>query len=381
MNHALSRNHWIDHLRAFITLLVVAHHAAMAYAGFGYFNTSLYIASTHPVVDAARSQNFDIFIGFNDVFFMPLMFFISGLFFWGALQRRGRGGLFRERMRRLGLPFVLAELIVIPIAYFPAWLQAGGSMDAAAFLTDYLFHQQWPVGPPWFIWLLLAFNLLILLLPGRSIQILSTNLANKPRAVLALWLLLSLLSLVPLSLWLGRYTWTGFGPFDFQLNRVVFYFLFFLMGAVLGACNWQRILFNNNSLAGAWGLFWAVLSAGLFILLQAMTYRGWAGERGLSAALFFEILYVVLCLTTCIALLSLFRSYVAQTGHIWQSLSANAYGIYLFHYPFLIWSQYMLLSVSMSAAAKFLFVFAIALGGSWGLTALLRKSSAMARLI
>ena len=49
-----------------------------------------------------------LFTGFNDDFFMSLMFFISGLFVWSSLQRKGSASFVRDRLRRLGIPFLFA---------------------------------------------------------------------------------------------------------------------------------------------------------------------------------------------------------------------------------------------------------------------------------
>ena len=63
-------------------------------------------ANTQPVfeaiVDSAASwKGFDIFIGFNDIYFMPLMFLISGNFVLSSIERRGRRAFVRERFLRL----------------------------------------------------------------------------------------------------------------------------------------------------------------------------------------------------------------------------------------------------------------------------------------
>src|SRR5262244_517376 len=74
MNKAIIRTSWIDNLRSFLTVLVVAHHSSLAYTTFAKFDKTNYMSSTAPVVDNSRWIVMDIFAGFNDIFFMSLMF-------------------------------------------------------------------------------------------------------------------------------------------------------------------------------------------------------------------------------------------------------------------------------------------------------------------
>ncbi|MDD3915385.1 MAG: hypothetical protein PHF76_12155 [Bacteroidales bacterium] len=79
-----NRNIWIDYLRSFLTVLVVTHHSTLAYTTFASFDKEVYIKSTHPIVDVERWIGLDIFVSFNDIFFMSLMFLIGVYFFQKA---------------------------------------------------------------------------------------------------------------------------------------------------------------------------------------------------------------------------------------------------------------------------------------------------------
>jgi hypothetical protein len=99
----------IGYLRAFVTVLVLAHHAVIAYHPFAPMHAQSMTAvprwwQAFPVVDSQRWSGFAVFVGFNDVFFMSLMFFVSGLFVWKGLQRKGSKSFVRDRVLRLGLP-------------------------------------------------------------------------------------------------------------------------------------------------------------------------------------------------------------------------------------------------------------------------------------
>jgi Acyltransferase family len=101
-----------------------------------------------------------LFVSFNDTFFMALMFFVSGLFVWSSLIRKGNASFLRDRFKRLGIPFLFAAAIVAPLAYYRSYLMAGGR-GVADYVHDWLSFGDWPTGPAWFIWLLLAFDLVV----------------------------------------------------------------------------------------------------------------------------------------------------------------------------------------------------------------------------
>src|SRR5215831_9799863 len=152
----------IGYLRAFITALVVAHHAAIAYATFAPPVASSLAAQPRwwqvfPIVDPQKWAGASTLVGFNDTFFMSLMFFISGLFVWKSLQRKKTGGFLRDRTLRLGIPFLGAAAIIAPLAYYPAYLQIG-QHGLSGFVHQWLSLGVWPTGPAWFVWLLLAFD-------------------------------------------------------------------------------------------------------------------------------------------------------------------------------------------------------------------------------
>ena len=54
----------------------------------------------------------------TDSFFMAAFFFLSGLFVWPSLSASRRQAHLRDRLLRLGLPFAIAAVTVIPLAYY-----------------------------------------------------------------------------------------------------------------------------------------------------------------------------------------------------------------------------------------------------------------------
>jgi len=157
----VKRNLAIDYLRSGVTILVVVHHAALAYATFSHYDPVLYLRSTAPVVDKLRWMPFDLLVGFNDMFFMPLMFLISGLFVTPSLERKGCGRFLLDRTKRLGIPFIISAMVLSPLAFYPSWLLSD-AVSRGEFLPGFFDGNNWTPGPAWFLWLLLAFPVLSL---------------------------------------------------------------------------------------------------------------------------------------------------------------------------------------------------------------------------
>lgn len=380
------RTLWIDYLRSFITALVVAHHASLAYTTFASFNKVAYILSSNPIVDTHRWIGLDIFENFNDVFFMSLMFFISGLFVLTSLNKKGVGAFIRDRFYRLFIPFAIDVTLLMLIAYYPAYYVAHGQHDLKAYVVDYFTTEGWPVGPPWFIWQLFFFNVVIaLLFPflKNGLYKLSNKLAslkNKAGILFLTWLLITWILYVPLTLLFGPYSWTGFGPFDFQKSRVLLYGGYFVFGALVGNAGLDNGIFaGNTSLVKKWPL-WMVLCLLTYVMLTIIPphLRSMVAAHTLPelpAWLIYFTVYVASCTLSCITFLTTFKACIHRSRSWWNSLSANAYGIYLVHYILIVWCQYFLLSSQLPAFIKFVITFGVALSGSWLLVSLLRKQS------
>ena len=286
-----NRNLWIDYLRSFLTVLVVAHHSSLAYTTFANFDTKTYINSTNPVVDSSRWIGMDIFENFNDIFFMPLMFFISGLFVYRGIIKKGGKIFLIDRFKRLGIPFIIGVIIIIPIAYLPSFYLSNNSFNLQLFIKDYLFNQQFPVGPPWFIWVLLLFNVLAVIIPPNFYVSLSksiSQLSKYPARLFFVFFVAVTLAFIPISLWVGQYQWTGFGPFDFQLNRVFLYFTFFIFGTCVGSSDWENYFFTTNKFLNKSWQFWLILCLFSYLLVELFTYNVWdivrAGKLGVNLA-------------------------------------------------------------------------------------------------
>ncbi|MBB5329883.1 acyltransferase family protein [Tunturiibacter gelidoferens] len=361
----------IDYLRTTLTLMVLAHHSCLAYTSWAHFDPQqAFWASTAPVVDVTRWAFFDYAENFNDVFFMSLMFFVSGLFVYPALRRHGTAGFIRDRLRRLGLPFIFALVVLMPIACYASWqLSANnhGFMDFYGVLARRGFYP----GPPWFIWVLLWFDVVAALavIPLRRwmprAERFVLRLRCRSLASFVVCFFLSAIVFVPLLARFGPSAWLGF-PVWVQSSRGGLYALWFALGFLIGAPGFSEgLLARDDGLARRWPLWMAgcvlAYNALWFVPQLMVVHRLSApGQGGVWA-----LLWVLSCVASCFGFPALFRGVEMKPRWWMNSMSRCAYGMYLVHYVFVLWLQRIVLNRPVAAGFKFLFVFFATVLLSW----------------
>jgi fucose 4-O-acetylase-like acetyltransferase len=317
---------------------------------------------------------------------MSLMFLISGVFVSASLQKKGSISFLNDRFRRLFIPFIFGVTILMLLAYYPSYYLAHGQNNIKDYIIDFFTVEHWPVGPPWFIWVLFSFNLVFaLVFPfikgilnklSESLLILKT----KPFKLLFIWFLITWIIYVPLRLIFGPDSWTGLGPFDFQKSRLLLYFGYFIFGTVIGSTPFEKGLFSDDSAFMKKWPTWISFCVLIFLILLIIDepFRRLTGTKQMNVIhvqLIYSIVYVSSCTLSCIAFLTAFKALVKSSKFWMDSLVANSFSIYLIHYVFIVWCQYVLLSLNISAIIKVFVTFWVVLSVSWLVSYLIRKNN------
>jgi Acyltransferase family len=219
----------LDRARTFIILLVLLHHSVINYTWFGHG-------------DPMRWLGFDLVVLFNDSFFMAFMFFISGLFVRDSLIRKGSAIFLRDRAWRLGVPFLISIFVLMPIAYYPTFLRyhLPGTTDFnfLHFWWRTLTVGPWPSGPAWFLWVLLALDVIAAavwsmaprITPALGQLIFATR--KRPITAFGIFLMVSITAYLPMHLAFGDTSWLEPGrfPLPIQTSRILLYPAYFFAG-------------------------------------------------------------------------------------------------------------------------------------------------------
>lgn len=376
-----------DYLRSFVITLVLFVHASMAYTKFAFIDPENPLANSNPVVNQQRWIGFDLIVTFNETFSMSLLFFVSGIFVWRSLERKGAWKYFGDRLKRLGLPFVIGVLFLIPLAYYPAQLEVAliteKDTSYGVFWFGMIRSGFGTAGPLWFLWLLLAFNGLATLLfrvaplLGGFVRDRLNIILRRPVAFLGALLGISIIVYLPVAISVGPLKWIGTGPFNAQAGRILLYLVYFLTGTAVGAIGIDRSVFKTGgALAKRW---WGWVAVGLmsFTVFIFMLVVVTPMERTIVS----EIAFAVCCWAIVSGINGFFLRFAKQRVRLFDSLSENSYGIYIVHWVFVTWLQYLLLGSGLAPLLKGIVVFVGTLILSWVLVASIRRIPVVAKVI
>ena len=355
---SIPRAVWIDRLRASLILLVILHHAAITYGASG----SWFYKATE-----ATNVPFTFFAAVNQAFFMGLFFMISGALAPVSLERKGAAAFLGDRAIRLGVPVVVFGLVLGPLTVALASAPIGEILaDTAA----RILRGSFILGPLWFPAASLVFSVVLAFLPAHGVV---------ARAV------------PPFARWLGLAFATGLAALlirqvvpvgatvaGFQLGYFASYIVLFIVGVQAGRNGWLERLPSRS--------LWLAIAAGLValpvlpaVLLSTDAPRFETGVSPAAIAYAFWEPLVALGAIAALILWSLRRG--DRVARFWSRAAANSYGAFILHAPILVAASRVLDGTGVPhGVALPVSVVATALA-AFGLTAILRRSAFVRRVV
>ena len=324
------RKYYIDNLRWATILLLFPYHTAMIYNDWG---ENFYIRSTP--VDSISG-----FIIATYTWFMPLLFVVSGIGSYWALQKRTPAVYLKERLHKLLLPLVLGVLLVVPVQTYYAERFHNGY--TGSYLGQYqLFFSKFndltgytggfTMGHLWFLWHL--FLISVLALPLMHYYLKGARRLALQKCTLPVLLCLFLLPLLATPL-------LNFG--GKSLGR---FFVLFLLGFfILSYASIEKLLEKRR-----WPLFFS------FVLLTAVklvSYFAFQFRDGIAVG----ILDAIVMWVAILAFLGMAKRYFNQSAPLFRRLSKASFGIYLLHQSCLVTMGYYVLRTVQGAYLQFLLI-------------------------
>lgn len=367
-----TRIEWIDRLRIWLTILVVAHHSADTYSSLGDW----YVAFGGK---DASATGLTLFMIANQLYFMGAFFLLAGFFTPAAFDRRGPRRYLRDRLVRLGIPLLFYVVVIRPLCLLPGGIvkaqQANASHQHFS-LPRYLALGGDP-GVTWFLEVLIVFSLGYVLL--RVLTRTSTAHAQIPSTTPRIGglgvIVVALAAITMVWQWavpLGAY-WPIVGlPSPYFLPQ---YLLFFILGAVASRRQWLQ------QMPSWWGYpaIATTLTGGILFGLSLgksinPSHLGASAEQAGGMALF-SVSFTTL-------LIIVFRRWFAQPVKTpTRLLASNSFLVYVIHPFTLTWIAVLLMGLNWPSIAWAGLLFLIAAPTTWALASLLRRNPTIRRVI
>jgi glucans biosynthesis protein C len=346
-NAQSSRLWFVDNVRVFLTVLVIAHHAGQAYGPTG----GMWL-----VFNLERADILGPFFATNAAF-MGLFFLISGYFVPDAYARKGAKVFLQDRFLRLGVPILFFSLFVFPpIFYFAEPREE----SFAQFLVQVYSRQpQMRAGHLWFLMHLLVYAVFYAL--WRSLKQHAKPKPHRKRAfpnsgiVLLYLVLLSGVTFVA-RIYYPIDTWKNLLGVPAEIAHLPQYLSLFVIGIFFYHQDWLRKLPQRQ------GFIWLGIGLGAVLLRYVYTLGGEtlfptriiAGGGWNWRSLIWSTWETTICIGLCIGILVLFREYLNKQSQWSQWLPANAYAVYLIHILIVIALQIGFAPLPISPLLKFL---------------------------
>ena len=343
------RYHAMDALRAAMMLLGIFLHASLAYTTLP--NGRYKDASTH--------VSLDVLVVFIHTFRMPVFFMLAGFFGSRLYERRGLGGMAKNRLKRILIPLLAAWIIVSPLTH-AGYVFARAVKESASLASGLAAIHRMDMLKPgeiyhlWFLCDLLLFYPLILGLNWAIRRIgpeRRNGLSSFFRRVLqSPWRLgvlfvLTLLALVPAPL-----APIGHLSVKQALLLQAAPFLFFAFGWLLYLHTDLLPTFRRRPW---WKIGLALPLVPLSYVATRQTLAAGAGEGTLAHLVASSADGAIVCLLM-FGLTGVFLRYLDRPLGWVRYLSDASYWLYLVHYPLVLWIAGTLAATNLHAWIKLL---------------------------
>jgi len=335
------RIHWIDNLRSLTILLVVSYHVGGVYEAVGLWGSFW-------IIDDPATISWVGIVGIVfDIMVMPTMFFISGYLSPQSLINRSGAQYLKGKVKRLLFPWLIAVLTLIPL-YKVIFLYSR-NLPQEHWSTYFHFIKPNSQNWLWFLPVLFLFNILYLILIKSGVKAPRISI----KAAILIILPIAFASSFFIGSALGFRSWTLTPLIDFENERLVLYFLTFLLGsfchkknAFLKKPEGKKLYYTVN--ATSWIPVTVHIIARIYPFFDPQGFEITPLYRLIWWASFYLSLLSMLYL-----MIETFRRYFNKTGKIWSWLSRNSFGVYILHVIMIGLFGTLLMKTNLPALAKY----------------------------
>lgn len=333
----MNRRYDIDWIRVIAIGLLLIYHVAIGVQPWGIMIG--FITNDKPWSELW------IPMAMLNIWRIPLLFFVSGMGVYFAMQQRTLKQLIAERAARIFVPYVFGMIAIFPLCVY-IWQ------------NYYSFNLSYSINPGhlWFLGNIFAYVLIFAPLffylkkdaNGKVVRTIKAIFSNPAGLLLVVGaFILEVILVKPMPFELYAMTWHGF-----YLGMTAFFFGFCFV--LSGNEFWNMLL--------RWRWMFLVFAVGLFV------YRIMQFQMRVP-----NYLLVIESLSWIFSVFAFGFKYLNHPGKTLRYLSEAAYPVYIIHMVFLFLVSALIFPLAVSAQVKFFIVLIITVGCCFGFYELVRR--------
>ena len=153
----------------------------------------------------------------------------------------------------------------------------------------------------------------------------------------------SAVAYVPLAVMFTPWGWSNSGILSVQWCRPLLYGVYFFVGVGIGAAGLDVGLVDVDGALGRRWKLWTAIAVATWFLWMGVTWFTLDGTAPLFIQIAADVCFVVACAAGCLFVIASSLRFGLKRSAALDSLSTNAYSLYLVHYVPTVWLQYALL--------------------------------------
>jgi glucan biosynthesis protein C len=346
--HKTERLHSLDSLRAIMMLLGLVLHSAITYGVIDY-------ANVWPLKDPETTSLFnDFIVVFIHSFRMPIFFVVAGFFGSLLFYERNPLKMFKNRVSRIVLPFIVFLLILNPLNIFSfAYTELLFSGSDTAFEATLSYFSNPLIFIPqmtFHLWFLYYLALITFVSVGLGLVFSKLSIVSNRISQAFSWIIRKPVLRILVFAVLTCFVYFLMGTFQVEtsyslipdLNTFIFFFFFYIIG-------W--ILFKSKHLLDSiMRLDWICTVLGLVLFtINFFMFSSLSFEMHIIAN-------SVIVWLLIFGITGLFIRYGSKHSSTMRYISDSSYWVYLVHLSFAAIIPSFIVDWPLPATIKFLFV-------------------------
>ncbi len=319
-NDTEKRKYYLDWIKVCVVLILVPFHTAVSFSHIGHAYNY-----TEEVVNSF------LFIFISDYFnlwFMRMLFFISGISVFLALKKRSKKQFIKNRFRRLMVPVIFVVFTIGPLSGYILAIQHYSYVGSfISFYPQFFLHvtQYLFWGHMWYCVYLFAYSIVTLPLffyLKRNIDVVDQlNLfLEKKNHILLPMLIIAAFEMLFRPFYPGLQTLIG------DWANFFVYLSFFIFGFVMGQSSSLMHVISKKMM-----IFFISAVASTIIYFYIKRFSNFSLESYKIKALL-SSLWGIAAYSWVFFYLAFFKRYVNKSNRLLSYLSKTSFHLYVFHY-------------------------------------------------